>query len=43
MQPETFSYLVILLQSSFVDAAVVYQGYSKFKNDWFSYTFGFTF
>ena len=42
MQSRKFSYLVILPQRSFVDAAVIYQGYSKCKDAWFSYTFGFT-
>ena len=42
MQSEIFSYLVILPRCSFLDAGVVYQGNSKCKNVWFSYTFGFT-
>ena len=42
IQSETFSYLVILPRCSFLDAGVVCRGYSKCKNIWFSYTFGFT-
>ena len=42
LQSKTFSYLVILSKSSFVNKTVFIGGYSKRKIVWFSYTFGFT-
>ena len=38
----TISHLVILTESYFVDAAVFHWDYSKSRNAWLSYTFGFT-